>query len=88
MDFNLKVKAIKDGKMDEGEFFCYKDKTYRATIIKDAYADDDFDDNDAYHVEDELNLTEFPLDYEKYGFAHEMPEDFFKEYFEIIEKIS
>jgi len=73
MNLNLIVKAKKDGKMNDGRYFCYRNDNYYATILDG----DEEDDGDFYYVEDVMDeLSEL----------HGMDKDFFDEYFEIIER--
>ena len=71
IDLNMKVRAKKDGKMfplHEGIYFCYKNKTYDATILEG----DEENGGDYYYVDDETG-----------GEYHGMDGEFFNEYFEL-----
>jgi len=69
MDMNLIVKAKKDGQMDNGIYFCYKNEIYHAAILDG----DEEDDGDFYYVDDEHD-----------GSEHGMDKEFFDEYFEVM----
>lgn len=72
MDFNIKVTAKKDGRMnDNGTFFCYKGKLYDACILPGDDKEGDF-----YYVMDENNND--PL-----AQPHGMDKEFFDEYFDL-----
>lgn len=71
MKFEIEITAIKDGKMEDGDSFCYKGDTYYASIL-----DGDDDDGDFYYVRDEL-YNDFDNE------PHGMDIDFFNEHFKI-----
>ena len=97
MKFTHKIKAIKDGRMDEyeqlGEFFCHKDRIYNALILKNEREEDSSDVAVinlyffSFYVDDELDIWN-AFEHSKYQAYHGMDKEFFEEYFEIIEKIS
>ena len=70
IDLNLIVRAKKDGKMEDGRYFCYKYETYHAAILD---GDEDDDGGDFYYVEDENEDGKYEL--------HGMDKEFFDEYF-------
>ena len=68
--------SIKDGKMDEGDDFCYKGSEYRMIILEGT----EKEGGDWYYVEDELDIDNPFSSYEKLS-LHGMDQEFFLEYF-------
>lgn len=88
-DIEIKVKCIKDGKMDEGETFCTKGFEYDAILCEDEEFFDEFGDDDEkywYFVEDDLTVKTYLSEDEKkhYSDWHSMDKEFFDEYFKVI----
>jgi hypothetical protein len=73
MKLDLKIQAIKDGQMENGNFFAYKGETYLATIENwpEEEGGDFYYIEDALHERGDKNL-------------HGMDKEFFDEYFKII----
>ena len=86
MDMNLKVKARMDGKMDSGDHFCYKNEIYEAVILK-GDAEDDYEDF-YYVIDEDIDINTICKFRKIENQPHGMDEDFFNEYFEIIENNS
>ncbi len=83
MDIKIKIKAKKDGQMEDGDFFCYKDSIYDGILLEDDEFFDDPNEKYWYFIEDELDLGP---DAKHYSDWHSMDKEFFDEYFEIIKE--
>jgi hypothetical protein len=77
--YKIKVKAIKDGEMEDGRNFCFKGEIYDAEFsFEPGNSEEDFYDVKAEdYLENERNEN-------KHNCPHGMPADFFSEYFIVI----
>jgi hypothetical protein len=88
-DIKIKVKCIKEGKMESGEIFSTKGFEYDAVLCEDEDFFSEYGDDDEkywYFVEDNLCQKEYlhENDTKPYPDWHSMDKEFFEEYFEII----
>ncbi len=88
-DKEVKVKCIKEGKMDSGEIFCTVGFEYDAVLCEDEEFFEEHGDEDEkywYFVEDDLSHKKYrhENDRQHYSDWHSMDKEFFEEYFEII----
>ena len=95
--YKIKVKARKDGKMENGEVFCYKDEIYdaefaferrRSQFFLEVWfggavkrAENKGSEEDWYDVEDETYERDRGM---KYNCPHGMDAEFFNEYFIVV----
>ena len=77
--YRVKVKAMTDGKMEDGRYFCYKGEIYDAKFsFEPGNPEENF-----YEVEAEDYLENERLE-SKYNCPHGMDAEFFNEYFIVV----